>query len=106
MADTLGPDEPGKAELSAEVIRGSLFICDDRALAAKLGALRGVGLGPDAVAAELGDVFAGRHPGRTSSEQLTVYGGVGLAFQDAVAAWQVYEKAIDRGIGRRLDFLQ
>jgi ornithine cyclodeaminase len=92
--------------VSAAVIRDSLFVCDDRALAVELGALRGVGLGQEAVAAELGEVLAGHHPGRTSPKQLTVYGGVGLAFQDAVAAWQVYETATVRGVGRRLDFLQ
>jgi ornithine cyclodeaminase len=65
---TLGPDEPGKAEVSADVIRASLFVCDDRDLAVELGALAGVGLGRDAVGAELGEVLAGRHPGRTSPE--------------------------------------
>jgi ornithine cyclodeaminase/alanine dehydrogenase-like protein (mu-crystallin family) len=103
---SLGPDEPGKAEVSADVIRAALFVCDDRALAAELGALRGVGLGPEWVAAELGDVLAGRHPGRTSPDQITVYGGVGLAFQDAIAAWHVYEKARARGFARALDFLE
>jgi ornithine cyclodeaminase len=52
-----------------------------------MGALGGVGLGPDAIAAELGEVLGRAHSGRTSPEQLTVYGGVGLAFQDVVAAW-------------------
>ena len=37
---TLGPDEPGKAEVSADVIRTSVFVCDDRQLAVDLGALR------------------------------------------------------------------
>jgi ornithine cyclodeaminase len=102
---TLGADEPGKAEVSADVIGTGLFVCDDRELAVELGALRGAGLGPDAVAAEFGDVLSGRHPGRTSPDQITVYAGVGLAFQDAVAACQVYETARDRGWRRRLDFL-
>lgn len=104
---SLGPDEPGKAELSAEVIRASLFVCDDRDLAAHMGALHGVGLGADAIAAELGEVLSGAHPGRTSREQVTVYGGVGLAFQDAVAAWHVYENAVANGqeVDRQIDWL-
>jgi ornithine cyclodeaminase/alanine dehydrogenase-like protein (mu-crystallin family) len=102
---SLGPDEPGKAEVSADVIKDSLFVCDDRHLAVELGALRGVGLGADAVSAELGEVLGGSHPGRTSREQITVYGGVGLAFQDAVAAWHVYRRAKDAGTGTALDFL-
>ncbi|HVH25312.1 MAG TPA: ornithine cyclodeaminase family protein [Vicinamibacterales bacterium] len=102
---TLGPDEPGKAEVAADVIRSALFVCDDRALAVEMGALGGVGLGPDAVAAELGEVLGGAHPGRTSPEQVTVYGGVGLAFQDVVAAWGVYEAALLHGVGREIDFV-
>jgi ornithine cyclodeaminase len=43
--------------------------------------------------------------GRTSAAQITVYGGVGLAFQDAVAAWAVYEPACRRGVGASVDFL-
>src|SRR5262249_2513455 len=102
---TLGADEPGKAEVAAEVIRAALFVCDDRTLAVEMGALGGVGLGPEAVGAELGEVLSGVHPGRTSPQQLTVYGGVGLAFQDVVAAWAVYEAARRLGTGREIDFL-
>ena len=94
---SLGPDEPGKAEVSADVLRSSLFVCDDRHLAVEMGALRGVGLGGDAIGAELGEVLGGTHPGRTSDTQITVYGGVGLAFQDAVAAALVYERAVRAG---------
>jgi ornithine cyclodeaminase len=102
---TLGPDEPGKAEVDADLIRTGLFVCDDRTLAVTLGAVGGVGLDSDVVDAELGDVLSGRHPGRTSSDQVTIYGGVGLAFQDAVAAWCVYENATARGVGCEVDFL-
>jgi ornithine cyclodeaminase len=102
---TLGPDEPGKAEVASEVITDGLFVCDDRGVAVEMGALAGVGLGADAIAAELGEVLAGRHPGRTSDDEITVYGGVGLAFQDAVAAWTVYEAARATRRGRAIDFL-
>lgn len=77
-----------------------------RDLAVTIGALCGVGLGHEAVGAELGDVLDGRHPGRTSPDQITIYGGVGLAFQDAVAGWQVYQAALARGIGESLSFLE
>jgi len=102
---TLGPDEPGKAEVDARVILDALFVCDDRALAVELGALRGAGLGLDAVGAELGEVIGGTHPGRMSLEQTTIYGGVGLAFQDTIAAWQVYQAARSKTTGRDFDFL-
>jgi len=70
-----------------------------------MGAIGGANLGPDAISAELGEVIGGAHPGRMNAEQITVYGGVGLAFQDAVAAWQIYRAARSRGLGREIDFL-
>lgn len=104
---TMGADEPGKAEVSADVIRSSLFVCDDRHLAVEMGALGGVQLDAATVGAELGEVLAGTHAGRTSDEQITIYSGVGLAFQDAVAAWQVYEHAVsvDAGAHATIDWL-
>lgn len=102
---TLGADEPGKAEISADILRSALVICDDRELAIEMGALGAVGLGPEAIAAELGEVLSGLHPGRTESRQITVFGGVGLAFQDAVAAWAIYQEALRRNAGQEVDFL-
>ena len=102
---TLGADEPGKAEVAADVVRAAVFVCDDRELAVRMGAVGGVGLDAAAVDAELGEVLAGAHPGRTSPEEVTVYGGVGLAFQDLVAAWLVYGAARARGVGRAVDLL-
>ncbi|HZI10255.1 MAG TPA: ornithine cyclodeaminase family protein [Myxococcus sp.] len=90
---TLGADEPGKAEVSAELLQQSLFVCDHRGLAVSTGAAGAVGLGEDAIHAELGEVIAGMKPGRTSPEQVTVFGAVGLPFQDLAAAWHVYQGA-------------
>jgi ornithine cyclodeaminase len=102
---TLGADEPGKVEVSREVICSASFFCDDSDLAVEMGALASTGLTRDQVAAELGEVLAGRHPGRTSADEVTIYGGVGLAFQDAVCAWQVYQAAVQNGVGQAIDFL-
>ena len=97
--------EPGKCEVSAEVIRDAVFVCDDRDLAVSMGAIGGAKLRADAISAELGEVIGGAHPGRLNAEQVTVYGGVGLAFQDAVAAWQIYQAALSQGLGREIEFL-
>jgi ornithine cyclodeaminase/alanine dehydrogenase-like protein (mu-crystallin family) len=55
---------------------------------------------------ELGDVLSGAHPGRRSNREITIYGGVGLAFQDTIAAWQIYQAVRNRGTARELDFLK
>lgn len=54
--------------------------------------------------AELGEVIAGVKSGRMSAEQITIYGGVGLAFQDLAACWYVYQQA-GHPESRCLDFL-
>jgi ornithine cyclodeaminase/alanine dehydrogenase-like protein (mu-crystallin family) len=102
---TLGPDEPGKCEVDAALLRRALVVCDDRDLAVSMGAVGGAGLGVEAIAAELGEVLAGAHPGRVRADAITVFGGVGLAFQDLAAAWCVYEAARERGAGQSLDLL-
>jgi ornithine cyclodeaminase/alanine dehydrogenase-like protein (mu-crystallin family) len=90
---TLGADEPGKCEVAGEVLRKAVVVCDDRDLAVQMGAVGGAGLGPEVIDAELGEVLAGAHPGRTLPSEMTVFGGVGLAFQDLVVAWEVYRLA-------------
>jgi ornithine cyclodeaminase len=103
---TLGADQPGKAEVSADLLRSSLFVCDDRDLAVTMGAAGGAGVGGEVIDAELGEVIAEVHPGRTEPSQITIFGSVGLAFQDLVVAWLAYQEALRRGIGHRVDFQQ
>ncbi len=96
--------EPGKAEVSADLIEESVFVCDDRGLAAEMGALGNVGLSESAAHAELGEVIAGTKVGRERTSQVTIYGGVGLAWMDLLAAWQVYERALGTGRGQEVGF--
>jgi ornithine cyclodeaminase len=69
-----------------------------------MGAIAGAGLGRDAIHAELGEVIAGVKSGRTRDDQVTIFGTVGLAFQDLAAAWQVYQRARREGVGTEIDF--
>ncbi|HEU4995479.1 MAG TPA: ornithine cyclodeaminase family protein [Gemmatimonadaceae bacterium] len=90
---SVGADEPGKAELTADLISRSYFVCDDEELALEMGALAGVGLGREAIGATLGEVLSGAKRGRMSDDQVTLFGSVGLPCQDLPAAWMVYQKA-------------
>ncbi len=63
----------------------SILVCDDRELAVMMGTLGETRLERDRVHAALGGVSGVVRSRRTSADQITIYGGVGLAFQDLVA---------------------
>jgi ornithine cyclodeaminase len=49
-------------------------------------------IGREHVRAELADLVAGRHPGRSRAEAVTVFKSVGTALEDLCAARLVYER--------------
>jgi len=48
---------------------------------------------------ELSEIIAGKRPGRTSADQVTVFKSNGLAVEDIAVAGYIYEEALRRGIG-------
>jgi ornithine cyclodeaminase len=60
-------------------------------------------IGKGHIYAELGELVSGAKPGRTSSDQITLYKSVGVAVQDAVAAHLVLEAAEKQGVGREVE---
>ena len=52
---------------------------------------------------ELGEVIAGIRPGRTSSEQTTLFESQGMAIQDLILAAEMARLARERGLGTELD---
>ncbi len=59
------------------------------------------GLDPETVT-EVGEVLAGKKPGRRSPEEITVYKSTGHAMEDAATARLVYDRALKEGVGVRL----
>jgi len=53
---------------------------------------------------ELGDVIIGRHPGRSSSEEITLFESQGMAIQDIALAVRIEVLARERGVGIRLPY--
>jgi len=100
---TLGPDGPGEAEVAADLLSASLFFADDADLQIEMGAIGGAGLGAEAISATIGQVLAGQKTGRQSPKDVTIYGMVGLPFEDLAAGWLVYNKALESGAGTQVD---
>ena len=93
-----GADEPGKVELATSLVKSAKLVVDDRALALTDGAINVAALSgavdAGAIHAELGEVLAGRKPGRAGDDEVTIFGAVGLAWQDLVAAELCYRQAV------------
>jgi ornithine cyclodeaminase len=56
-------------------------------------------IGPESILAELGEVLTGKHPGRTTADEITVFKSLGLAMEDLASAEYCYQQAIAQGCG-------
>jgi ornithine cyclodeaminase/alanine dehydrogenase-like protein (mu-crystallin family) len=63
-------------------------------------------LAPEQVYGSLGDIVAGKKPGRAAPEEITVFDSTGLIIQDLALGLAVYKQAKERGLGEEKDFLQ
>jgi ornithine cyclodeaminase/alanine dehydrogenase-like protein (mu-crystallin family) len=52
------------------------------------------------IVGELGEVAAGRAPGRSSREEVTIFKSLGMAVEDVAAAHLAFRRAAESGLGR------
>lgn len=108
--NAMGADAPGKQELDSHILQKAKIIIDCWDQARHSGEINmpvheGLVKRSD-IPGKIGDVIIGAVPGRTSDNDITVFDSTGLAVQDIVTAWNVYEKALEKGIGQRINFLE
>lgn len=104
----VGADNPQKQELEPSLLAGNKTVVDILEQCAAFGDLhhaleQGLVTTTD-VYAELGELAAGRRPGRTSQSEITIFDSTGTALQDAAASVRAYENAQRRGLGTVLNF--
>jgi ornithine cyclodeaminase len=92
------------AEADSLVVKRSRFFVDyrDAALAAAgelLEAIRSGVVTEAHLLGEIGDVVAGRLPGRETRDDITLYKSLGVTSQDLAAAQIVYAAALEQGVG-------
>jgi ornithine cyclodeaminase/alanine dehydrogenase-like protein (mu-crystallin family) len=99
----VGVDAEHKRELAPALLAAGTVVVDLLDQCAAFGDLHhGLAAGVvtrEAVQGELGEVVAGRKPGRTRRDELLIFDSTGMALQDVAAAAAVYERAIERGAG-------
>jgi ornithine cyclodeaminase len=95
--DCVGAFKPSMRETDDECVRRATLFCDTRAGALKEGGdlalpiADGVIL-PSDVAADLYDLTAGRHAGRSRPDEITMFKSVGTAIEDLAAAILVWRR--------------
>jgi len=104
----MGSDAPDKNELAPAVLaRADRFVCDRRSQSAILGELR-TAIAAGAVPAdwpvdELGEIVAGRKPGRRSADEITVCDLTGTGVQDTAIATHALRVARASGAGHVIE---
>ncbi len=103
--NAVGSSVPSARELDADTVAAATLVVDRRESALnEAGDLLLAGFGDDRIAAELGEVLVGAHPGRTDDDELTVFKSLGLGVEDLAAAELVVRKARAQGAGTEVEF--
>jgi ornithine cyclodeaminase/alanine dehydrogenase-like protein (mu-crystallin family) len=103
--NAVGSSVPTARELDAATVAEATLVVDRRESALnEAGDLLLAGFGAERIAAELGEVLVGAHPGRTSEDELTVFKSLGLGVEDLAAAELVVRKAREQGAGTEVKF--
>jgi len=103
--NAVGSNFAEKQELDAEAVNRSDVVAADSIEQSKIEAGDLIqAFGGDssrwASVRELADIVAGKTPGRTNQNQITLFKSNGLAIEDVVVGGRVYEIARERGMGR------
>ncbi|WP_428261533.1 ornithine cyclodeaminase family protein [Haliangium sp.] len=106
--NAMGADGPGKQELDPAILKAAKVVIDDHGQAHHSGEIN-VPLATGALSegdihATLGEIVAGAKPGRQGSE-ITVFDSTGLAIQDVAVARAIYDTAVERELGQRVDIV-
>jgi alanine dehydrogenase len=108
--NAIGADAAGKQELDPAILTAARLVVDDWAQASHSGEinvpLSQGELTPEQVYGSLGEIVAGKKPGRRTPEEITVFDSTGLIIQDLALGMVVYQRAREKGLGEEKDFLK
>jgi len=104
----VGADNENKQEIDPRLLAESTLVTDLTAQAATIGDLHHAiiagTMSRDDVHAELGEVVAGRKPGRRDAHEITIFDSTGTGLQDVAAAIAVYRRATKEKAGQALRY--
>ena len=104
----VGADNPEKQEIAPELMAAATVVVDELDQCAEIGdllhAIAAGAMTKERVHASLGEIVAGKKPGRFADEERIIFDSTGIAIQDVAAAAVVYRNALAAGRGTRIDF--
>lgn len=105
--NAIGADAAGKQELESGILKKAKIVIDNWEQASHSGEInmavsQGIITKKD-VYAELGEIVAGKKPGRQNDKEITIFDSTGLAIQDISTAFLVYNK-LDKTKLLKVDF--
>jgi alanine dehydrogenase len=107
--NAIGADAKGKQELDPAILQAARVVVDDWAQASHSGEinvpLSKGDITPEQIYGSLGEVVAGKKPGRQSPEEITVFDSTGLVIQDLALGLAIFNRAKARGLGEVKEFL-
>ncbi len=105
--NAVGASSPVSREIGTDIVAASEFFVDSRAQAlTECGELL-LPIGEGAIdaahiRAEIGDVLAGTHPGRSGPEAVSIFKSLGMAVEDMAATLRAIANARDMGLGQHV----
>lgn len=105
--NAVGAARPDWRELATDAVRRARLFVDSREGALSeagdvVGPIREGAITDGHVVAEIGEVFTGRHPGRESDEEITLFKSLGMAVEDVATARFAYARAQAQRIGEEI----
>jgi ornithine cyclodeaminase/alanine dehydrogenase-like protein (mu-crystallin family) len=107
--NAIGSNFLGKAEIDVATIRRSAVVAVDSKDQARVEAGDFQQALEDGTlhwsnVRELGQVIVGRYPGRQHPQDVTLFKSLGIALEDVAVAARVYARAVEQGLGQRVNW--
>lgn len=107
--NAVGASSPTAWEIEPATVAAAALFCDSReSVTHEAGEFRlaieeGLIAGEAHIRAELGEIVAGSHPGRSSDDELTVFRSLGIGVEDLAAAQVAVQNARRAGLGTEVE---
>jgi alanine dehydrogenase len=107
--NAIGADSRGKEELEPLILQKAKIVVDNFTQASHSGEInvpfaKGL-ITSKNIYAELGSIICGKKKGRANDREITVFDSTGLAIQDLAVANIVYNSALKKKIGTKIDLI-